>query len=56
MKVEVKCLCKDCKYCEDSGYPWLDKTYYCYYWDHEEGMSPNKVDPNGFCSKADMRK
>ena len=25
---------------------------YCYYWDYEQGMSPNWVDDDDFCSNA----
>ncbi len=25
---------------------------YCYYWDYESGMSPNRVDEDDFCSNG----
>lgn len=28
---------------------------YCYYWDYEQGMSPNQVDGNDFCSNGERR-
>ena len=29
---------------------------YCYHWDYEQGMSPNQVDGNDFCSYGKRRK
>ena len=28
---------------------------YCYHWDYEEGMSPNSVDEDDFCSYGERR-
>lgn len=50
--------CKDCVAFEQKGkYPAGMPEYpdempygYCYHWDYEEGMSPNQVDGNDFCS------
>lgn len=46
-KVEIACRCKDCVHSEKSGH-----ILYCYYWDYEQGMSPNWVDDDDFCSNA----
>lgn len=56
MKVEVPCLCKDCKYSERESTD-VDGTqnFYCYYWDYEQGMSPNIVEENDFCSNAEPK-
>lgn len=40
--------CKDCKYYEES-YPGYG---YCYNWDYEDGMSPNEVSSDDFCSRG----
>ena len=29
---------------------------YCYHWQYEQGMSPNEVDGNDFCSYGERRK
>ena len=50
--------CKDCDEFEQKGkYPAGMPEYpdempygYCYHWDYEEGMLPNQVDGNDFCS------
>lgn len=50
--------CKDCVAFEQKGkYPAGMPEYpdempygYCYHWDYEQGMSPNEVDGNAFCS------
>lgn len=53
------CYCKECQYYEPlRDYPDCSKklTYgYCYYWDYEEGESPNEVDENDFCSKGILK-
>lgn len=28
---------------------------YCYHWDYEQGMSPNQVDGNDFCSYGEPK-
>lgn len=50
--------CKDCVAFEQKGkYPAGMPEYpdempygYCYHWNYEQGMSPNQVDGNDFCS------
>ena len=50
--------CKDCVAFEQKGkypagmteYPYEMPYGYCYHWDNEQGMSPNQVDGNDFCS------
>lgn len=50
--------CRDCTSFEEIGmYPAGMPEYpdempygYCYHWDYEQGMSPNQVDGNDFCS------
>lgn len=50
--------CKDCVSFEQKGkypagmpeYPGEMPYGYCYHWDYEEGMLPNQVDGNDFCS------
>lgn len=52
-KVEIECRCRDCGNYE-SEYNG-DKKFdfgYCYYWNYEQGMSPNRVDGNDFCNNA----
>ena len=47
-KYEIDQICKNCDYSEnDYGY---DGSFYCYYWDYEQGMSPNRVAGDDFCS------
>lgn len=50
------CYCKECQYYEPfRDYTDCSKTLpygYCYYWEYEEGESPNEVDENDFCSKG----
>lgn len=46
--VEIVCRCKDCTHSEQKGH-----IRYCWFWDYEQGMSPNKVDDDDFCSNAD---
>lgn len=48
------CRCKDCIH---SGIWEEDNIFsHCYYWEYEEGMSPNVVELDGFCSNAVRRK
>lgn len=55
--------CKDCVSFEQKGkYPAGTPEYpdempygYCYHWDYEQGMSPNQVDGNDFCSYGQRR-
>lgn len=50
-----------CRYCtsfEEIGkYPDNEGTPfgYCYHWPYEQGMSPNEVDGNDFCSHGERR-
>lgn len=50
------CYCKEYQYYEPfRDYSDCSKTLsygYCYYWEYEEGESPNEVDENDFCSKG----
>lgn len=56
--------CKDCVAFEQKGkypagmpeYPGEMPYGYCYHWDYEQGMSPNQVDGNDFCSYGERRK
>lgn len=55
--------CRDCIEFEEIGkYPMGMPEYPdggsfgdCYYWDYEQGMSPNKVDGDDFCSYGRIR-
>lgn len=55
--------CKDCVAFEQKGkYPAGMPEYpdempygYCYHWDYEEGMLPNEVDGNDFCSYGERK-
>lgn len=55
--------CRDCIEFEEIGkypmgmpeYPGGESFGYCYYWDYEQGMSPNEVDGNDFCSYGRIR-
>lgn len=55
--------CKDCVAFEQKGkYPAGMPEYpdempygYCYHWDYEEGMLPNEVDGDDFCSYGRIR-
>ena len=41
-------ICCNCNHSEkDYDY---DGSFYCYYWDYEQGMSPNRVSGDDFCS------
>lgn len=46
--------CRDCIAFEEIGkHPTNNGGTpfgYCYHWDYEQGMSPNEVDGNAFCS------
>lgn len=43
--------CKDCVHYDEIG-----REYgYCYYWDYEQGMSPNCVDADDFCSYGERK-
>lgn len=46
--------CRDCTSFEEIGKHPTNKGGtpfgYCYHWDYEQGMSPNQVDGNDFCS------
>lgn len=43
--------CRECTSFERKGTYYNGVQYgYCYHWDYEPGMSPNKVDGNDFCS------
>ena len=43
--------CKDCVHYDERG-----REYgYCYHWDYEQGMSPNCVDADDFCSYGEKR-
>ena len=46
IKAAGGCYCRECSYYE-TRFPGYG---YCYYWDHEQGMSPNSVEDNDFCS------
>jgi len=50
--VEIKCRCKDCVHSDTRGSDWV---LYCYFWDYEQGMSPNTVDKMDFCSNGDSK-
>lgn len=43
--------CKDCQQFE----PTCPGYGYCYHWDYEEGMSPNEVEDDDFCSYGERR-
>lgn len=53
--------CKDCV-CFQEQYHTTGETTgkvycggYCYHWDYEQGMSPNHVDGDDFCSYGERR-
>lgn len=52
--------CRDCIVFEEIGkYPTNKGETpfgYCYHWQYEQGMSPNEVDGNDFCSYGERRK
>ena len=45
---EIPCRCWQCEHFERVN---LDGGY-CYFWDYETGMAPNRVDNFGFCSNG----
>lgn len=50
--------CRDCAAFEEtSKYPDNEGTPfgYCYHWDYEPGMSPNRVDGDDFCSYGEKK-
>lgn len=55
--------CRDCASFELKGkYPAGMPEYpegmpygYCYHWEYEQGMSPNEVDGNDFCSYGERK-
>lgn len=51
--------CRDCASFEEIGkYPTNKGGTpfgYCYHWPYEQGMSPNEVDGNDFCSYGERR-
>lgn len=50
--------CRDCIAFEEIGkYPDNEGTPfgYCYHWQYEQGMSPNEVDGNDFCSYGERK-
>lgn len=51
--VQIQCFCKDCRHSEPVTYGKESDGFYCYYWDFEQGMSPNEVDANDFCSNGE---
>ena len=48
--VEINCRCKDCTYSAESP----TNVFYCYFWDYEQGMSPNTVEKLGFCNNGEQ--
>ena len=51
--------CKDCKNFESYVDCLTGKTFnfgYCYYWEYEQGESPNSVDDDDFCSHGELKK
>lgn len=50
--------CRDCASFEEIGkYPDNEGTPfgYCYHWQYEQGMSPNEVEGNAFCSYGERK-
>lgn len=43
--------CKECASFEET----CPGHGYCYYWDYEQGMSPNQVESDDFCSYGERR-
>lgn len=43
--------CKDCVSYEER----CPGFGYCYHWDYEQGMSPNQVDADDFCSYGERK-
>lgn len=48
--------CKECAEFQQKGEYYNGTPFgYCYHWDYEEGLSPNEVDGNDFCSYGKRR-
>lgn len=51
--------CRDCIEFEEIGKYLTNKGGmpfgYCYHWQYEQGMSPNEVDGNAFCSYGERK-
>lgn len=51
--------CRDCIEFEEIGKYLTNKGGtsfgYCYHWQYEQGMSPNEVDGNDFCSYGERK-
>lgn len=51
--------CRDCIEFEEIGKHPTNKGGtpfgYCYHWQYEQGMSPNEVDGNAFCSYGERK-
>lgn len=51
--------CRDCIEFEEIGKYLTNKggtpLGYCYHWQYEQGMSPNEVDGNAFCSYGERK-
>lgn len=51
--------CRDCIEFEEIGKYPTNKGWtpigYCYHWQYEQGMSPNEVDGNAFCSYGERK-
>lgn len=48
--------CRDCIAFEQKcAYPDGAQYGYCYHWDYEPGMSPNRVDGDDFCSYGEKK-
>lgn len=51
--------CRDCIEFEEIGKHPTNKGGtpfgYCYHWQYEQGMSPNEVDGNDFCSYGERK-
>lgn len=43
--------CKDCIHFERKS----QCHGYCYYWDYEQGMSPNTVENDDYCSNGEIK-
>lgn len=54
--------CKECIHHEakhipipGSAFDQVYTFYFCQHWDHEQGMSPNEVEADDFCSYGERR-
>ena len=45
------CRCKDCIHYDMRS----KESGYCYFWDHEQGMEPNRVVYDDFCSYGERK-